>query len=145
MLALTEKPIIQQKITSGMPQPTPKRIVLVGHCGPDSSYLRMTISKAVKDATILMADDEVHLNNLVSDGVDLLLLNRVLDYGFSVELGTDLIRKLRQERPDLKLMLITNYPEVQAEAVGLGALPGFGKRDMGSAKVADLLRNAVAS
>jgi len=126
-----------------MPQSTPKRIVLVGHCGPDSSYLRMTIGRAVKDATILMADDEAQLNEFVSQGVDLLLLNRVLDYGFSVELGTDLIKKLRQESPDLKLMLVTNYPEVQTEAIRLGALPGFGKREMGTAKVADLLRNAV--
>ena len=128
-----------------MPNSSPKRIVLVGHCGPDSSYLRMTVSRAVKDATILMADDEAHLNKLVDEGVDLLILNRVLDYGFSVDLGTDLIRKLRQQRPDLKLMLVTNYPEVQAEAIGLGAFPGFGKREMGSPKVGDLLRNAVAS
>jgi two-component system chemotaxis response regulator CheY len=128
-----------------MPQSTPKRIVLVGHCGPDSSYLRMTIGKSVKDANILMADDEAHLDRLVAQGVDLLILNRVLDYGFSVDLGTDLIKKLRQQRPDLKLMLITNYPDVQAQAIQLGALPGFGKREMGSPKVADLLRNALAS
>ena len=128
-----------------MPQSTPKRIVLVGHCGPDSSYLRMTIGKAIKDATILMADDEAHLDKFVNDGVDLLILNRVLDYGFSVDLGTDLIKKLRQGQPDLKLMLITNYPEVQAEAIQLGALPGFGKREMGSAHVAELLRNALTS
>jgi two-component system chemotaxis response regulator CheY len=128
-----------------MPNSSPKRIVLVGHCGPDSSYLRMTIGKAVKDATILMADDEAHLDKLVSEGVDLLILNRVLDYGFSVDLGTDLIKKLRQDRPDLKLMLITNYPEVQTEAIQLGALPGFGKREMGSPKVAELLRNALSS
>jgi two-component system, chemotaxis family, chemotaxis protein CheY len=128
-----------------MPTSPPKRIVLVGHCGPDSSFLRMTISRAVKDATILMADDEAHLDKLVNEGVDLLLLNRVLDFGFSVDLGTDLIRKLRQERPELKLMLITNYPEVQTEAVKLGALPGFGKREMGSPKVAELLRNALAN
>ena len=125
-------------------QSTPKRIVLVGHCGPDSSYLRITIAKAVKGTSILMADDEAHLNRLVAEGVDLLLLNRVLDYGFSVELGTDLIKRLRQEHPDLKIMLITNYPEVQAEAVQLGALPGFGKQEMGTPRVAELLREALA-
>jgi len=126
-----------------MAEPTAKRIVLVGHCGPDSSYLRMTIAKAVKDAAILMADDETHLNRLLAQGVDLLLLNRVLDFGFSVELGTDLIKQLRRERPNQKVMLVTNYPDVQEEAVRLGALRGFGKREIGSPKVAELLYKAV--
>jgi two-component system, chemotaxis family, chemotaxis protein CheY len=126
-----------------MSESTPKRIVLVGHCGPDSSYLRMTVSKAIKNASILMADDDADLNRLITEGVDLLLLNRVLDYGFSVDLGTDLIKRLRQEHPHLKVMLITNYPEVQAEAVQLGALPGFGKREMGNPRVGELLRKAL--
>jgi two-component system, chemotaxis family, chemotaxis protein CheY len=103
----------------------------------------MTIAKAVKSASILMADDQEHLNRVIAEGVDLLVLNRVLDFGFSVDLGTDLIRELRRSHPDLKIMLVTNYPEVQAEAVQLGALPGFGKREIGSSKVADLLRNAL--
>jgi ActR/RegA family two-component response regulator len=104
----------------------------------------MTIARAIKDASILMADDHDHLNRLLAQGVDLLLLNRVLDFGFAVELGTDLIRELRESHPDLKIMLVTNYPEVQKEAIELGALPGFGKREIGSPKVAQLLRSAVA-
>ena len=135
---------MNQSTTASTPAAAIKRIVLVGHCGPDGSYLRMTIAKAVKNASILMADDQAHLNRLIAEGVDLVLLNRVLDFGFSVELGTDLIRELRQSHPDLKIMLVTNYPEVQKEAVELGALPGFGKREIGSPKVAEILRNAVA-
>ncbi len=104
----------------------------------------MAVAKAVKNASILMADDQEHLSRLIAEGVDLLLLNRVLDYGFAVELGTDLIRELRRSHPDLKIMLVTNYPEVQTEAVQLGALPGFGKREIGSPKVAELIRNALA-
>jgi len=127
-----------------MPESTPKRIVLVGHCGPDSSYLRMTISRAVKGASILMADDDADLNRFVAEGADLLLLNRVLDYGFDADLGVDLIKRLRQDHPNLKMMLITNYPDAQAEAIRLGALPGFGKREMGSPKAAELLRQALA-
>jgi two-component system, chemotaxis family, chemotaxis protein CheY len=131
-------------ININMPDSTPKRIVLVGHCGPDGSYLRMTVGKAVKGASILIADDESDLNRFVAEGVDLVLLNRVLDYGFGVNLGTELIKRLRQDHPNLKTMLVTNYPDVQAEAIRLGALPGFGKREMGSPKVTDLLRQALA-
>jgi two-component system chemotaxis response regulator CheY len=103
----------------------------------------MTVGRAVKDSSVLMADDDSALDRVVAQGVDLLLINRVLEYGFSVELGTDLIKRLRQEHPNLKMMLVTNYPEVQTEAVKLGALPGFGKREMGTPKVAELLRKAV--
>ena len=42
-----------------------KKIVLAGHCGPDSSYLRMSVAKAVKDARIIMADDD----ELKADGL----------------------------------------------------------------------------
>ena len=29
-----------------------KKIALVGHCGPDSSYLRMTVAKAGRDIQV---------------------------------------------------------------------------------------------
>ena len=34
-----------------------KKVLLVGHCGPDSSYLRMAVKRAVPEVDILMADD----------------------------------------------------------------------------------------
>jgi len=40
-------------------------------------------------------------------------------------------------------MLVSNYPEAQAAAVAEGALPGFGKREIGTPRVNDLLRNAL--
>ena len=59
-----------------------KKVALVGHCGPDSSYLRMAVSKALRDAKVVAADDDSELKQLLTDGVDLLLFNRILDYGF---------------------------------------------------------------
>jgi hypothetical protein len=56
----------------------------------------------------------------------------------------DLIKQLSQQHPNLKMMLITNFPDAQAQAIGLGALPGFGKRQMGSPAVTELLRSAVS-
>jgi two-component system chemotaxis response regulator CheY len=123
----------------------PKRIALIGHCGPDSSYLRMAVSRAVRDAQIVSADDSAELNQLLKDGVDLLLFNRVLDYGFDQTEGTEVIRQLRAEYPDLRMMLVSNYVEAQVEAVAAGALPGFGKREIGSTKVTELLRGAMES
>jgi two-component system, chemotaxis family, chemotaxis protein CheY len=123
----------------------PKKVVLVGHCGPDSSYLRMAVQKALSDVVVTLADDDRDLQRLVSAGVDLLLVNRTLDYGFSAEGGAELIRHLRAGDPSIKAMLVSNYPEAQAEAVAAGALPGFGKREIGSPKVSQVIRDAVES
>lgn len=120
-----------------------KRIALIGHCGPDSSYLRLAVSRAARDVQVVAADDAAELEQIVREGVDLLLFNRVLDYGFEESEGVAVIRKLRQSHPTLRMMLVSNYPEAQAEAVAAGALPGFGKREMGSPRVSGLIREAL--
>ena len=122
----------------------PKKVVLVGHCGPDSSYLRMAVQKALSDVTIIMSDDDDELRKLIAGGVDLLLVNRTLDYGFACEGGAELIRHLRADHPTLRAMLVSNYPEAQAEAIAAGALPGFGKREIGSPRVGQVIRDALA-
>jgi hypothetical protein len=121
-----------------------KKVALVGHCGPDSSFLRIAVSRAAKDVHVVMADDTSELTRLLSDGVDLLLLNRQLDYGFDDREGVDVIRKLRPHYPNVKMMLVSNYPAAQAAAVAEGALPGFGKRELNTPKVAELIREALA-
>ena len=120
-----------------------KKVALVGHCGPDSSYLRITVSRAAKDVQVVMADDTRELTQVLSDGVDLLLLNRQLDYGFDDREGVDVIRRLRPHYPNVKMMLVSNFPEAQAAAVAEGALPGFGKRELNTPKVAELIREAL--
>ena len=123
---------------------TPKRIALVGHCGPDSSYLRMAVSNAIKGAKVLMIDDDDDLQKAVTDGVDLLLLNRVLEFGFSADMGVDVIRQFRKDHPELKMMLVSNYAEAQKDAIDAGALPGFGKREIGTPKVTEMLKGALS-
>ena len=120
-----------------------KTIALVGHCGPDSSYLRMVCMKAAHGGQILMADDQSELNDVLEQAPDLILFNRELGYGFEDKLGADAIKRLRATHPNLKTMLVSNYPDAQAAAVANGALPGFGKREIGSPKVIDLLKSAL--
>lgn len=121
-----------------------KRVALVGHCGPDSSYLRMAITSAAKDAKILSADDDQELQRILKEGVDLLLFNRQLDFGFDQTEGVAIMRELHRKHPDMKMMLVSNYPEAQAAAEKAGGLPGFGKRDIGSPRVKELLAEALA-
>jgi DNA-binding NarL/FixJ family response regulator len=121
-----------------------KKIILVGHCGPDSSYLRMAVSGASKDVAIAHAHDDASLDKLIDDGADLVLLNRQLEYGFSTEEGVAMIERLREKYPQVKMMLVSNYPEAQEAAVKAGALLGFGKSQIGTPRVAELIRQALS-
>ncbi len=120
-----------------------KKVVLVGHCGPDSSYLRMSIMSAIKGVSILAADDDTELSQVLGDHVDLLLFNRELGYGFTESEGVKTIQRLRASNPNLKMMLVSNYPDSQIAAQAAGALPGFGKRELGTKRVTELLRSAL--
>ena len=121
-----------------------KKVVLIGHCGPDSGYLRLAVTSADRAAQVLAADDEQSLQRLIDDGANLLLFNRVLDCGFSEEDGAAVIRRLKARHPNLKMMLVSNYADAQQAAIAAGALPGFGKRELGTPGVAQLLRDALA-
>jgi two-component system, chemotaxis family, chemotaxis protein CheY len=122
-----------------------KKILLVGHCGPDNSYLRMVLKRAIDGVEIKAADDSAEFSKaLQTEQFDLVLFNRELGYGFDPAQGVEAIRVLKVGQPNLRTMLISNYPDAQKEAVAAGALPGFGKREMTSPRVAELLRNAVA-
>ena len=120
-----------------------KKVALVGHCGPDASYLRSAVSSSVRGTSILMIDEAARLDKALVDGVDLILMNRQLDWGFDTEEGVELIRQLRMRHPQVKFMLVSKYPEAQQEAVAAGALPGFGKREIGTSRVTELLKSAL--
>jgi DNA-binding NarL/FixJ family response regulator len=121
-----------------------KKVLLVGHCGPDGSYLRSAVRAATTEAQVASADDLASLETALQGGVDLALINRVLEFGFHHSSGIDLIRALKKEHPQTRFMLVSNYAEAQAAAQQAGALPGFGKRDIGSALANIAIKNALA-
>jgi len=120
-----------------------RKVLLVGHCGPDSSYLKMAVRSARSDAAVVYAEDAHELRAALDGGVDLILFNRELGYGFDEKEGVDIIRWLKPNYPTLKMMLVSNYADAQKAAVEAGALPGFGKRELGQPRIAKLLREAL--
>src|SRR5436190_24350879 len=100
-----------------------KKVALVGHCGPDASYLRMAATSALRGVSVLAADDSTELDVILAEGANLLLLNRELGWGFEQTEGVDVIRCLRAHHPNLPMMLVSNYAEAQAAAAAAGALP----------------------
>lgn len=121
-----------------------KKVLLVGHCGADSAYLKLAVKKAVgNDVDLRSAEDSKSLDAALAGGVDLVLFNRELGYGFATDEGVEVIRALRPLHPEIKMMLVTNYPEYQQAAIAAGATPGFGKRELGTPRVTELLRDAL--
>ena len=114
---------------------TKPRILDVGQCGLDHGNLARFLSNSY-GAEVALADTKGQAMATLRTGeFDLVLVNRVLDLDGSS--GLDVIRAIKAD-PDIShvpVMLVSNYPEAQAEARTLGALPGFGKAELRSGSV----------
>src|SRR5436305_1296744 len=121
-----------------------QRIVLVGHCGFDAPRLEREIGRHCPKFEVLTINSDEELQDVVEGNPDLLLVNRQLPYGFESEEGVELIEQLHREHPQLKMMLVSDRPDAQEEAKQAGAVDGFGKADLGSERMTEALRQALA-
>ena len=120
-----------------------KRVILVGHCSPDSSYLSIAIKAVVPDATIERAMGDVALLAALQKGADLLLINRVLDGDYRNPDGIGMLTQCKVSHPEIPVMLVSNYSDAQAKATAAGALPGFGKSELRSKRTSEVLASAL--
>ena len=116
--------------------------VLVGHCWADRIGLKSAVKRAVRGARFEKADTMAVLQTHLDAGA-VLLVNRVLGGGFGTGNGVELIRDLARDGITSPMILVSNHADAQAEAVAAGALPGFGKSQLGDSAVADLLGSAA--
>jgi len=107
-----------------------RRIGLVGHCVPDSFVLKNAVRGYVPGAEVVRINDERALEAELSKGLDLLLVNRVLDGRFGSDSGVEVMRALAATGQVPAWMLISNYEDAQQQARVAGARPGFGKADV---------------
>jgi len=119
-----------------------KRIVLVGHCGPDAFALRSAMQSIAPGAIVENATDEEGAYR-AAIASDLLVVNRLLDGEFTSPSGIELIRDLSLRGVGARIMLVSNYREAQADAEAAGAVPGFGKRDMYAETTRQRVREAL--
>ncbi len=122
------------------PGQAPTHVALVGHCGFDGSSLTRMTKAALPDAQIVAVNTQSQLD-AVAHRRSLLLINRVLDGRFDADSSLSMIQQLARQDDPPAMMLISNYPDAQADAVAAGALPGFGKNDVGSQEIAQRLRD----
>jgi CheY-like chemotaxis protein len=116
-----------------------KRVLDVGQCGPDHSSIRSYLTRNF-DCEVVQVDDAAGaLAELKGGQFDLVLVNRKLDRDYSD--GIEVIRQLKAD-PDaasVPVMLVTNYPEHQASAIEVGAIPGFGKLEFQKPETREML------
>jgi len=106
-----------------------KTVLSVGQCRPDSAAIAHYF-KSHFGAQVLTADlpDEA-MSLLKQSPVDLVLINRKLDIDSSD--GLRILSLIRSSpKPDLPVMLVSNYAEWQEKAVEMGAVYGFGKAEL---------------
>jgi hypothetical protein len=76
---------------------------------------------------------------------DLVLVNRVLDADGAS--GVEFIGEIKGTKAgsSVPMMLVSDFPDAQAEAVANGAVQGFGKSALGTPEVAQVLRQILHS
>jgi hypothetical protein len=120
----------------------PRKIVLVGHCGPHEFMLKAAIERVAPGSEIVAVRDDRALAAHVEPGA-VLLVNRVLDGRFDTTSGIDLIRAMSNHAAAPVSLLVSNFEDAQAQAIDAGARPGFGKRDLYGEATAERLREAI--
>lgn len=119
-----------------------KRVLDVGNCGPDHSTITQVIRSNFKEVTVDKADrGNEALSQLSANDYQLVMVNRLLDIDGSS--GMDVVASIRDQHPDVPVMLITNFEEHQSAAVAAGCVRGFGKRDVSANATLDLLREFI--
>jgi CheY-like chemotaxis protein len=116
-----------------------KQVLSVGNCDFDNGKLACLFEGAYQ-AKLLIAEDLTAATRLLSkQPISLVVVNRKLDHDGSD--GLEVIRALKSspEYGSVPVMLITNYPEYDAQAIGIGAEPGFGKASLHSEQTKDRL------
>ena len=109
-----------------------KSVLDIGNCSPDHHSICRMLERSFE--VVVHRADQLSdaLETLKKVRPDLVLVNRKLDIDYSD--GMEVIRHFRstEELQSIPIMLVTNYPDHQQQAVAMGALYGFGKLELSS-------------
>jgi CheY-like chemotaxis protein len=120
-----------------------RQILSIGQCAADHFRIAQTFKEHFA-AVVVGADNEEEARQILEQRqFDLILINRVLDANGAS--GLDVIGVLRQDPANetLPIMLVSNYPEAQMEAVERGAVKGFGKAALGQPAMLATVRRVL--
>lgn len=117
-----------------------KRVLSIGQCGADHASISSTLRRNFDAEVVAASSAQAALERLRREAFALVLVNRVFDADGSS--GLDLIRHVRGDERlrSIPVMLVSNYSDAQAEAVAVGAVPGFGKGRLGQPEMLERVR-----
>jgi tryptophan 2,3-dioxygenase len=124
-----------------------KLVIDLGQCDPDHGSIKRLVESL--GFSVIRAHTAVEVKRLVRERqVALVLVNRIFDADGGN--GLDCIKELVEMtkvpgflNPKMVVMLVSNYPEYQEQAVQLGAASGFGKAQLRDVSTAEMLKTAV--
>lgn len=120
-----------------------KTVLSIGQCRPDNAAIThfLTSNFDVDVLSTDLADDSV--TALQEHSVDLILINRKLDADYSDGMEIMKLIKSNPETEPIPVMLVSNFPESQEQAVQAGAIYGFGKAELSSPETVERVRDAL--
>ena len=121
-----------------------KIIMSVGQCVPDHySIARLMNELGFDIEKVDYPEQALELLIKNKNQYALVLVNRKIDIDYSD--GLELIKKIKShpEIKDIPVMLVSNFPEAQEEAVKNGALYGFGKAELNKTETKEKILNAL--
>lgn len=124
---------------------TAKRILSVGQCGADHGSISRVFQRAFA-AEVVGIDTTVEaLEKLRREAFALVLVNRVFDADGSS--GLDLIKQIKSDEAlaPTPVMLVSNYADAQKQAAEAGAVPGFGKAELGAVQMVERVRRVLGN
>ncbi len=118
-----------------------KTILDVGQCGYDGP--RMTEMLQSKVGVKVDSADTIDeaAGKLSSNQYDLVLVNREL--AFEGTEGLELIRLMKKAGDATPVMLVSDRPDAQQQAVACGAIHGFGKSKMSDHHTIALIKKTI--
>ena len=112
-----------------------KHVLSVGQCGFDHGSISRFLGSHFEVEVTAAATSSAAIGLLRKQPFDLVLINRQFDADGSE--GLDFVKALKADAAlaAQPVMLVTNFPEYDEQAVILGAVSGFGKAQVGSPDV----------
>ena len=109
-----------------------KHVLSIGQCGFDHGSIGRFLRSHFDVEVVPAATARDATTKLQERTFDLVLVNRQLDA--DGDEGLDFIQGLKNNPAfaAVPVMLVTNYREYADQAVSIGAVPGFGKAELGS-------------
>jgi CheY-like chemotaxis protein len=117
-----------------------KRVLDVGQCSPDHFAIRRLLQSRFGVEAVQAHGPHDALAHLRREPFALVLVNRKLDADSGDGLAIVKAIKADPAFADVPVMLVSNYADAQQAAVAAGALPGFGKAEIGRRETEDKLR-----